>query len=823
MASDGVERWRALSPYLDEALDLPADARGAWLANIADSDAALAAELRALLADYDDVRADGFLEGGVAHPPRRDTHALAGQVVGAYRLVSPLGQGGMGSVWLAERCDGRFEGRAAVKLLNLSLIGRSAEARFRREGTILAKVTHPHIARLIDAGVTPGGQPYLVLELVEGRHVDRFCLEQRLDVDARLALVLDVITAVAHAHANLVVHRDIKPSNVLVSSEGEAKLLDFGIAKLIEDDTRWTGAPPTATALTRGAHGPMTPQFASPEQLTGGSVTTATDVYALGVLLYLLLTGRHPGGDDVASPATLVRSVVETTPPRMSDVVEQGPEAIAHAEVCGVTPSRLRRRLRGDLDTIVACALRKSPAERYPSAAALAEDIRRHLDREPIAARPDTLHYRVARFVGRHTRSVAASAVAAVLLIALVGFYTTRLAAERDRAQREAERASKVSEALTSLLGGADPIANRATGEAFTVRALLDAGADQAQRSLADQPEAQAEILTVLGRLYRRYGDYDHAQALLEQALAGGDRVYGAEHLRLALTLTELGALQTERGDYVAASRSLERALEMRQHLLGRDHADVAVTMVELSRLYQDRGLDDRAEPLQWDALDIRRRVLGADHREVAVSLAGVASVLRLKGDLDGADRLLAESLELNRRTRGERHANTGSTLHDIGLVAFMRGDLRRAETEFRAALDIHAQALGDAHPNIAISLNSLAHVLIAERRYTEAAPALTRALDIVRPALGADHPLVAVYANNLATVRLAQGDPLAAEALLREVLRIRALAPDIMPGRRRMLAADSIPLAQVKARLRTALAAQGKSVEAGEPPEAAR
>ncbi|MFN7976826.1 MAG: serine/threonine-protein kinase [Vicinamibacterales bacterium] len=437
MASVGAQRWRELSPYLDEALDLPVEARGAWLARIADSNADLAAELRGLLADYDDVRADGYLEGDVSPARRRETHALAGQVLGAYRLVSPLGHGGMGSVWLAERCDGRFEGRAAVKLLNLALVGRSAEARFRREGTILAKVTHPHIARLIDAGVTPTGQPYLVLELVEGRHVDRYCLEQRLDVEARLALVLDVVTAVAHAHANLVVHRDIKPSNVLVTSDGDARLLDFGIAKLIEDDTRWTGAPPTATALTRGAHGPMTPRFAAPEQLTGGLVTTATDVYALGVLLYLLLTGRHPGGDDVHSAATLVKAVVETPPMRMSDVVGHGVDAASHAAACGTTPARLRRRLRGDLDTIVACALKKAPAERYPSAAALADDLRRHLEREPIAARPDTLHYRVARFVGRHTRSVAAAAVAALVLVAVVGFYTTRVAAERDRAQRE--------------------------------------------------------------------------------------------------------------------------------------------------------------------------------------------------------------------------------------------------------------------------------------------------------------------------------------------------------------------------------------------------
>src|SRR5262245_46803037 len=313
------ERWRAVGPYLDHALDLPIEERAGWLEFVRSQDEVLAADLRALLAEHDALHESRFLERSIPLPPQAGTTALTGQTVGAYRLVSRIGQGGMGSVWLAERCDGRFEGRAAIKLLNLALMGREGQERFRREGTILARLTHPHIAHLVDAGVSPTGQPYLVLEHVEGQRIDRYCEENRVDIDTRLRLFLDVLDAVAHAHANLIVHRDLKPANVLVNVDGHVKLLDFGIAKLLEADVPTGSALPEVSALTREGGGALTPEFAAPEQLTGGQVTTATDVYALGVMLYVLLSGRHPAGADVRSPADLVRAIVDTEPPQVSD------------------------------------------------------------------------------------------------------------------------------------------------------------------------------------------------------------------------------------------------------------------------------------------------------------------------------------------------------------------------------------------------------------------------------------------------------------------------------------------------------------------------
>jgi serine/threonine protein kinase/Tfp pilus assembly protein PilF len=814
------ERWRALSPYLDDALEMDTAQRTTWLASIAAHDGTLAADLETILAGQPVVHASQFLERTVLDPRLDGAAPLAGQVLGSYRLVSPIGQGGMGSVWLAERCDGRFEGRAAVKLLNVALLGRAGEERFKREGTILARVRHPRIAHLIDAGVSPAGQPYLVLEYVDGQPIDRYCEERALSIEARLRLFLDVLEAVAHAHANLIVHRDIKPANVLVSTDGQVKLLDFGIAKLIEGDqaagvTSWDSG---SIALTRDGGAVLTPAFAAPEQLSGGAVTTATDVYALGVLLYVLLSGQHPAGEAAHSPATLIRSIVDTEAPRLSDAVSGATQRLdtltRHAALCGTTAPRLRRALRGDLDTIVAKALKKLAPARYASVAALADDLRRYLRHEPISARPDTLRYRVSSFVHRHAAGVVATAAVVLLIAVLTGVYMTRLAAERDRAQREAAKAVKVSDLLTGLLTSADPYATRGTREP-TVRALLDAGADQVQQELAGEPDLQADMLTMMGRTYRRLGVYDKAQPLLEQALASGRKAFGPDHPRVAQTLHDLGVLLAEKGDSAAAAESLEEALSMRRRLLTAQHPDVAVTLAEVGRVYQDEGLNWRAEPIQREALSIRRTVLGEDHRETAVSLSDLASVLRLNGDLDGAESLLLQCLDTNRKTRGEDHPNTAVTLHDLALIEASRGEERAAEARLRYALSRQRSALGDRHPVVAATLNNLAHVLVTSGRFDDAASALQEALEIVRPALGSEHQLVAIYSLNAGSVQLALRQLTDAETLIREGIRIRTAAPALVPSRRRTLHDDDWSLGGARSLLGAALVAQARYDEA--------
>lgn len=476
--------WQRLSAALDELLDLDAGARATRLADLRAADAALAAELERLLAMQGRLADERFLEAGAV--PQPDEPTLAGHTLGAYTIERPLGAGGMGSVWLARRSDGRFEGLVAIKLLNLALLGRGGAARFAREGSALARLTHPNIARLLDAGVSGAGQPYLVLEHIEGEQIDRWCEARGLGVEARVRLVLDVLAAVAHAHRKLVLHRDLKPGNILVTPEGRVKLLDFGIAKLIDDEQQ--AAPETEiTALAGRA---FTPDYAAPEQVEGGDVTTATDVYALGVLLYVLLAGRHPTAKATDTPAQRLRSVVDTEPARLSSAA-----------------SAFAGTLRGDLENICAKALKKLPAQRYGSVDALAEDLRRWLAHEPVSARADSWAYRSAKFVRRHRVGVAAALLVVLVLAAGVvgttwqaieaGRQREQALLQRDRAQALLGRNEAIVEFVDMMFTEAAP-----AGQAAVLRQMLERSEALIGTAFARDPAHQAEILRVLGGFY---------------------------------------------------------------------------------------------------------------------------------------------------------------------------------------------------------------------------------------------------------------------------------------------------------------------------------
>ena len=404
----------ALSPHLDEALGMPDEERSTWVSCLRTQDPRLADQLELLLGHHRALTCEGFLQERSIGLPTES--GLTGQTLGAYRLIAPIGQGGMGSVWLAERNGARFERKVAVKFLKIALLGRAGEERFKREGIILGRLAHPNIAELIDAGVSHAGQPYLVLEHIEGDHIDSYCDQHRLGIEARIRLFLDVLGAIAHAHANLIVHRDLKPPNILVRHDGQVKLLDFGIAKLLQENDQ-----PGKTLQTLEGGRAMTPEYAAPEQLTGAAATIATDVYALGVLLYVLLTGFHPAGAGPHTHQTLVKAILDVEPDRPSDIVAQikGTADIAsrNASQRATTPERLRKMLRGDLDTMVGRALKKDPQERYASVSALADDLRRYLSHEPITARPDTIAYRASKFMRRRRRSVTAVLLAVLTLI----------------------------------------------------------------------------------------------------------------------------------------------------------------------------------------------------------------------------------------------------------------------------------------------------------------------------------------------------------------------------------------------------------------------
>jgi eukaryotic-like serine/threonine-protein kinase len=487
------ELWKRADQLLQSALDVDPGRRDAFLLEACGGDSALLDEVRSLLTSH--RRAGEFLETPAVELAARAiatkeepsfSRSLEGQLISHYRILNMIGRGGMGTVWLAERCDGRFE----------------------RKGAILGKLAHPQIAELIDAGLTSTGEPFLVLEYVEGQPIDGYCDRHKLSVNARIRLFLDVLSAVAHAHSNLIVHRDIKPSNVLVRNDAQVKLLDFGIAKVLADET----SDGSATQLTLEGGAALTPKFAAPEQVTEGTVTTATDIYALGVLLYLLLTGQHPAGPGSHSPAQLIRTIVDEEPRRASDSIASAPADAAANR--GTTQEKLRRQLRGDLDRIIAKAMKKNPAERYPSASAFAEDLERYLEHKPVLARPDSFGYRTAKFVRRNrvAVAVAATALAATLAgVTAILIQDRRVRVERDFAFREVTRAEQHDEFLDFLLSDAAP-----SGKPFTVNDLLNRAKNIVEKQRSS-PE-QIELMDWIGADYMSQGQQTQAKLILENA-----------------------------------------------------------------------------------------------------------------------------------------------------------------------------------------------------------------------------------------------------------------------------------------------------------------
>ena len=547
-----LQRWARLSPLLDELLELDAGPREERLAELRGTDEALASELAAVLARQVALERERFLDGHALNDPTAPT--MAGQAIGAYTLERLLGAGGMGSVWLGRRSDGRYDGKVAVKLLHLDLLGRGGAQRFAREGTALARLAHPNVARMLDAGISAIGQPYLVLEYVDGEPIDRWCDAHALGIKGRIRLVVDVLAAVAHAHSHLVLHRDLKPTNILITPEGQVKLLDFGIAKLLDDAVQ----PAPASALTQSAGRAFTPDHAAPEQVQGGAVTTATDVYALGVLLYILLAGVHPTHKSGATPVERLRAVVELQPRPLS-------EAAPHDRVA----------LRGDLDNIVAKALKKVPAERYATVDALADDLRRHLHDQPVSAHADALGYRIAKFVRRHRAAVAAAALFVMSLAALTGVATWQWRDARAQ-QREAEFASRHALAAAAF-SGQWLQSFSATLDATGQRASLD----NARRILASQsfdadPVIQAYLKMQLAARYGQSGANDvyleltrEAQAVIARTDNWVDQAYVANSIANALKnqgrvreataeIEKSRALLAHRPDVAAMAESLQ-------------------------------------------------------------------------------------------------------------------------------------------------------------------------------------------------------------------------------------------------------------------------
>lgn len=782
MSTLSPDRWKEISPHLDHALSLNENERAAWLAVFRASSPELADVLERLLEEHRSLAKDGFLEGNL--PGATNAVLLAGQTIGAYRLISPIGEGGMGRVWLAERSDGRFERRVAIKFLRCSFSAQGGAERFRREGRILGQLAHPHIAELIDAGVSANGEPYLVLEYVEGEWIDQYCDKRSLDLEGRTRLFLDVLSAVAQAHANLIVHRDLKPSNVVVRTDGQVKLLDFGIAKLLAEDENSAAM----TTLTQPGGGALTPQYAAPEQVTGAPITTATDVYALGVLLYLLLTGQHLAGRGPHSAADLMKAIVEREPRRASEAVMESGET-AFAEKRGTTPEGLRHELRGDLDTILSKALKKNPAERYSSVTAFADDLYRYLKHEPISAQPDSFTYRTAKFVRRNRGGlITASAFALVLIAAAVISIrqSVRAGKEAATANREAAMAKAVNDFLQyDLLAQASAARQSQPGTNpdpdLKVRTALDRAAERIEGKFADQPEVEASIRSTIGQTYEELGLYPEARKQLERALELQRNLLGEENPKTLATKNLLGWTAKLQGKYPEAEALLSQALVARRHVLGPEHRETLLSMNNLAVLYLEEGKYGQAEALDSQTLEIRRRVLGPDRADTLVSLSNLAEVYLEEGKYAQAEALDNQALEVKRRVLGPEHPETLISISDLATVYYEEGKYGQAETLDNQALELRRRIFGLEHRDTLSSMNNLASVYEHEGKYGQAEMLDNQVFEVQRRVFGPEHPDTLASMNLLAAIYSDGGKYGQAEALDSKVLEVsrRVLGPE--------------------------------------------
>jgi len=695
--------------------------------------------------------------------------------IGPYRILRTLGVGGMGEVYLAERADAEFEHKVAIKVVHSGALARGVQSRLKIERQILAQLDHPNFAHLLDGGTLADGTAYIVMEYVDGIPIDTYCDTHHLDIPARLRLFQVVCAAVHYAHQNLIVHRDLKPSNILVTKAGVPKLLDFGIAKLLDD--RQLGRH--TLAVTHADLRIMTPEHASPEQVMGHAITTASDVYVLGVLLYKLLSGVGPFVIPTARLTDIERAICEKVPPLLSQAVgrEDSAEARGVAEARSTTPNRLRRTLQGDLDTIVFMAMRKEPERRYGSAQQMAGDIQRYLDGKPVIARRDTLSYRSAKFVQRHWLPVAAGASVFALILAFAAttyVQSRRIAAERDRvaeqrerAERERERAQEVSSFLVDLFKLSDPEVNR--GNQVTARELLDSSVKRLQDALQDQPATKAALLTTVGAVYDSLGQYRDALPVLIESLALQPQSHDKAHID---TLLELSRALSGAGELSRAEPPLQEALRMAQSEYGAASREAGRALWTLGRLRFQQGRFA-------DAKDLYKRGLGilettqAPPTDVSAALDDLAKVYARELQWGLAKQTYERALAIDRKVLGDDHPRVASHLHNLAVVAQNMGDLKRAESLYRDAIYREERVLGSQHPETAATIGNYGFLLQREGRLAEAEPQLRKALEVTVKIYGPDHFNVGYARVSLAMLLHDEGSLGEAEEEYRQALAI--------------------------------------------------
>ena len=821
------DRRRLVEDLFEEVIDRPPDRWSDAVEELCGEDETLKEEVRKLLQAH--ARSEGLLERtsplngallGVGWGPQE------GRQIGKYRVLEEIGRGGMGRVYLAERADGHFRQRVALKLI--SEADPALQERIVAERQILASLEHPNIGRLLDGGVTDDGRPFLVMEHVNGLPIDLYCDRMRLTLRERLRLFLTVLKAVEHAHRNLVVHRDLKPSNILVTPSGEVKLLDFGIAKLLNPTLMGADLPPTRTRDRA-----LTPEYASPEQVRGEAITTSADIYSLGVVLYEILSGHRPYLLPEGALPDIVKAVCEEDPAPPSEKVRSsstlqtpvdtpgGVDPLQVAKARHTTSTRLRRQLKGDLDAIVMRALRKEPHRRYGSVELLYQDIQHFLGGLPVEARKGNRWYRIRKLARRHRGEAVATALVAASLVggAAVASWQAKVASrERDRATGALRESQEVTDFLLGLFRASDPW--ESPGGEVTAVDLLGRGVVRA-RELRDEPSVQARMLDVMAQAYDNLGRYDEAEALEGRVveLLDADPGRGRPE-EVAEAIVRWGLALSKSGRYDSARVVLSRAREVQERVLPPGSTDLSYTLEAQARVDIYLGDLDAAERRAREALELRETSLGPAATETISSLGVVASILRyqgrnreaeavfrevlerrsrlrnpdpgalssdmlqiasmeieFEGDLEEAEDLAREALALQEPGSGAATVNRVWALTTLAQLKELEGDLPQAEQLLREAVAERRRTFGDLHPLVAESLGALGMFLSREKRYPEAEILLRRASDVNLRTVGALHTRYAGSLSGLAEVLLGAGKLVEADSLAVVALEIRRQA----------------------------------------------
>jgi len=806
-------RWQQIQSLFEQMIDTGTGERTARLASACGDDLELRASVESLLKS-DARREDALLHAiGDAAESLLEEHQdrLIGTRVGPYRVASILGHGGMSTVYRGERDDSQYQQTVAIKVLQHATLHPRLRSRLHSERHILATLDHPSIARLIDSGDLEDGTPYLVMEYVDGESIDSYCDSRTLFVRERLDLFVKVCAAVQYAHRNLVVHRDIKSSNIFVTAEGAPKLLDFGIAKLLAPESLSHTLP-----VTRLQERILTPENAAPEQVLGRPITTATDIYALGVLLYQLLTGRSPYRLLSYSQLQLERAICMDDPARPSQMVvskltgEKDADRSRISDRRGLSPQRLRARLSGDLDAIVAMAMRKEPDRRYPSVEALADDLNRHLLGEPVRARQGDWRYNAAKFLRRHLLAVVAVAAAFLGLALFAGamfWENHRIELAREATAQERDRAQQVSAFLVDVFSQADPFNTQ--GKEPTAKDLLDRGAEKISGNVSLQPEVRAQLLESIGLAYRRQGLSDRAIPLFEQAVAIRRQERPLNNGHVAVAVANLARAHTDAGHLISAEAYLDQAVTLSQSGGDAQAVQTADILVQFGNFALDAKSDPaRAAQLFGKALNIYRATIGGQNLQVASTLTGLASATLWMDDYPLAERYQREALDIFQATVSRNYPDNAVALAALGYILTQREKYVEAEQVLNEALEIERKVFGADNARIAQIESDLGVLYDREGDMTRAITATQTALKITRDRRGSGHYMVGYHLDALANLYLKINDLPTAEADARQALAVYAQA---LPARHLYVASTHQLLGEVLLRRGSLAAAEAE------------